>query len=671
MDDGQQVPTVETDSDATPNLLYIATVGNDSLPVMAGLAWVRHQWPEHRIGVLLLEDAPDDQRWAGQRTRLRQWLSKHSASVHTVSPDELPAHLTAGVRAVANVTGGRKPLAFAVAAAVQGADGQVVVIDAHAAQMPVQVRDIGGAAQWPVPPMSLSDVLSIYVAEATPKKAPLSGLSANWLRLFQAWASRLELASPTVWTWRGNDFAVSLEGTILNILWLPSNPDFLRSQSQLRMFRQRLQELGGQLARGYLPPDLIDPEQQRAYAQGLGLTVLSESDQTSPPAPVAALPSPPTLESVDRTLVIMLGEQVMPTVLEFFRLQHAGPDRIVLLRGEQPRLRATTGRLRHWLARQAPAAEVRVIDVSSRNPEGVGQVLEQVLQASAHSVVNLTGGTKLMGLSALRVALNFPDTELTYTDGKTTLDIRSGLPLTERAAVPLGAAELLALHGIRLERHRPLRADQHLGQLARIAAPDSAAAQDIRAFQQRWHLTQPQPHPPLSDRGYVRGLAHEYLVWLAAHTAFPEAEVLSGVQLHALTWTEDGQADQTTALSRANPQAAQKEVDVLVARDGELLVIEVKSSLETAFRGQNQEHLDTGQFGLDLGRFARVAIVGMTTFRVRPPAVPDSQTRPPPISHEALSRAGRKQTYWVSLEEKLPLLDGVQALNRLAQIFDT
>jgi hypothetical protein len=640
-------------------LVYVATVGNDVLPVMAGARWLTETAGQPLDQAYLLEDAADDAQWQGQRDRLKDWLERQGAQVSSLTPDELPAVLARpDQRAVVNVTGGRKVLAFGAAATAAEAGAEVIVVDAHAGQQLARICRADGTRLGSVPALTAAEVMAVYVPDAVPASRAPTAKEAAWLDAFRAHPDVARAGPVTLWYWQGQHLALALFGPVLLVLWLPAKSAELADQTALRAFSQRRLSVGGQLTRAYVPPSPNKRDQQQRYAQALQLTVLSVEGEPARAAgnagPAPQAPAAPTLAQVSRSLVVLLGAQPMPTVRALLGAGGSLPERLVLLCGESLDLAQTAGRLKAWARTAAPATQVVVLPVSSRRPGSIARALRLALAASTESTLNLSGGTKLMGLEALQEALAWPAVRLSVTEGHQLLSllgeqvIGTGQPLT------LPAAQLLALRGIRLDGQARWVDDAELARLASgvLAHPPPYVASGrptptpdahTTAFWRHWHLVHPE-EPAQGLHINLSGLAREYLVWRSACQLFPAAEVLSGVHFSFLSWDAATGQDEALPVAQGN---VTKSPDLLVAHDGELLAVEVKPSLQKALSAQHLEDLDTGRMGTELGRFGRAAIVASRS----------RDSRQDAFSHqrfsEALSRAGRKVSYWV-MEDEAP-----------------
>lgn len=244
--DGERPPPARAHYTAGVISAFIATVGNDSLPVMTGLAWALREGRSFQH-VLLLEDDPDDQRWAEQRQRLHRWIRGQcpDSRLGQVKAGRLHAELQAlNIQHVtANVTGGSKFLALRAAQDIQSGPWQseVFVVDAHTAPRTL-IRNPQTAT--PAAPLHLDEVLGVYAPDAcvVPRGAPAA--------LLRAFREALPLpVTPELIRWQGHTYAAALIGSVMHVLWVHGPGDRhlenCANQHSLRAFRQRVLQLGG------------------------------------------------------------------------------------------------------------------------------------------------------------------------------------------------------------------------------------------------------------------------------------------------------------------------------------------------------------------------------------------------------------------------------------------
>lgn len=617
---------------------FLATVGNDSLPVMTGLAWALQDGRsfEH---VLLLGDEPDDRRWAGQRQRLHTWIARTCphAQVRTVTLDDLTGALRDGQvqQVTVNITGGSKALALQTAAAAQAGPwtADVIVVDAHT-HPDVLIRRVQTSTT--AAPLDLRDVLDVYAPDATIVKTRAPS------RILDEFSRTLPTPTrPTLIDWQRHRYAAALIGSVLHVLWLPT-PDQLHltaDQRHLRTLRQRVLELGGQLARGYVPNlDTFIPagtpasqlaalrSRQRGLTRTLNLRRIPEpaaqAHRTGPDLP------PPPPSGAAHVLLSLLGEQPIPTLRDVTRLHAAGTlGHVELLVTTHPAVRATARRLAAWGDRNGVRVYARPVDAA--DPTSVTDAVRAALNAT-HVTLNLTGGTKGMALAALDATRHQGHVTVTLTRGRTVHLLGGAALPTPPLTVPL--EDLLALHGVHIHPNEPLARpplDPDVDHAARQLLRGQGNAETFTTLvQSRLNLT----------TSGARGFALEYLAYAALKRTYPTADVTLGAKIHPVTY--HGEHEQAVTGSSDHERVG-KEVDVLACVNGEMVAVEAKWRLDSALV-KHQEHLDSGQFGWDLGRLAHVAIVSVEFREARMKT-----------SAAAADRSGLKQSYWLHQHETL------------------
>lgn len=618
---------------------FIATVGNDSLPVMTGLAWALRQGRSYQQ-VLLLEDNPDDQRWAEQRQRLHRWIRGQcpDSGLGQVNAGRLHAELQAlNIQHVtANVTGGSKLLALRAAQDIQSGPWQseVFVVDAHTAPRTL-IRQPQAAT--PAAPLHLREVLGVYAPDA--RIVPQEGPAA----LLRAFREALPVpAAPELIRWQGHTYAAALIGSVLHVLWVQGPSDRhlenCADQHSLRAFRQRVLQLGGQLARGYVPNVDTFPPGDREQSQlsalrtrqaGLSRTLKLTQVPTPTAAITAAVPLPafPPAQPARHVLLSVLGEQPMPTLRDLERLRAAGTlEQVELLVTGHPAVRATARRIASWGDRHGVRVYARPVDAA--DPTSVTSAVRAALKAQ-HVTLNLTGGTKGMALAALEAANDHPNVTLTVTHGRQVQQLGGQLLSTPPLRTSL--EDLLALHGV--------RPNTSLARPPVLSELERAARCLLRDEGNEAQFTELVRRTLNGVSGAVgRGFALEYVAYAALKRAYPNADAALGAKIHPVTF--QGRQEQAVTGSSEHEQLS-KEVDVLAAVNGELIAVEAKWRLDTALT-RDLEHLDSGQFGWDLGRFAHVAIVSVE-FREDKMKVPAA----------AAQREGWKQSYWLHRHSEL------------------
>lgn len=735
---------------AVKQVIYMATVGNDVLPVMAGFLWCQERLQADekcQLAILILETL-DDERWRQQHQRFIEWLQESGVKVQTQtytkfkqrkmlslaeliktelikteldSADFNSADLdsadldSAQIRLVANVTGGNKLMLFHVMQIATQAGAKVIVVDAHSSTGG-RVREVDSDKVWEMPQLNLWDVLKVYLGTLLkPSKSSFyavdidSHIAQNFphyqaaLALFkQIVQKRGGQAVRLIQCWEEDDlFMVALAGSKLLVCWLPktqvgsTSPKYwqrLSSQTELRAFRQRLREMGGQLAEGFLPP-AIPPKklsqtddqydnmadqvikQQRGFAEAQDLLLLEKNLSTSPVKVKKPEQRPPddstrAWAEVPFTLVCLVGAQIMPFVRDYLRLVQTGQaiDRVVLLRGDGPNMLASVGRLRQWLLaplQEQPntikTPEVMILNVSADDLQQVRHALTWAVKHSEFSVVNVSGGTSLMALNAVRTDLPAQKLSFTYTDKRQIITALNEEVL-DTPDINLPVSTLLMLHGVGFSEGQqpPVIKEVVMGatQLA-FAETNADRSHFLNKLKQLW-----QQHLPQNTITIKEGTGAEYLVYAKVKELFPAADVWMDVILTAQSWDTRQQKDTDILRKKENKNTTEsknavcKETDVILAWRGELLLLEVKTVLDKAF-GNSKEHLDTGRFAEELGRYARIGVVGAI----------ESNEPTFVLPKEAKELIGIKQTYWV-IRPKYSLPEGVGLLANIASIFE-
>ena len=646
------------------DVVYIAGVGNDVAQVMAGYAWLRSQ--HHSASeVLLICDPEDDVRVTRLRKRLEAVLTALKAQVKLVNAgaklqldEEARMLQKSGKPVFGNLTGGEKGTMIAVYQLVSEVKGTSFLLDAHGDGLMVRTvtaDEIISEAIVDTRLATLNTHLQLYLEgqRIDQNGITLSNLQEQWLTWFGLARDQF---LDSVFRVDGFLYAGIMRGTILNLLWideqLPGHPKphaQFHTQTDLRSFEHRIREIGGDLARGYVPqtPNQVFRERQEGFRGRLAVLSDRESARVArEPGRPWQRPELPELKTSRLTLAVLLGAQPMPCLHELFREENNGIDRLILFQGESPLVEATAGRIATLLRDIRPSLEVVVVPIHSQDDAGIREAVTHVMSRSEEVHLNVNGGTKTMLMAMLQAIQKVKErcTQLTYLqlrDGKIR-DLWSGT-IYKPSSVNLTLQQILALHGVELVcKTRPdPPVDPELAELARKAADPY---DDTRRYKQKngwnieidefvnmWCTRFPELAKSIikrsgSHRVTNSGLAREYYVYTEIKNRIAEgAFVLMGCDLYPMRWNTLLGKDERIIWNVKASEFVHKSPDILIMQGDRLVIIEVKPSIKTAIE-DHQEHFDNTLFGEYLGRGSKTAIIAQ--FPARNPKWPTPDVIP-------------------------------------------
>jgi len=114
-----------------------------------------------------------------------------------------------------------------------------------------------------------------------------------------------------------------------------------------------------------------------------------------------------------KTLIHLISEQTMQNLLPIMALQ---PDQVIHICSQDDRFDKAVTKLESAVSVAGLNPSFQIEKLQSRFPEveDVRQALKSLLRIFPDSVVNITGGTKLMSLGAFLGASEFADVTVMY-----------------------------------------------------------------------------------------------------------------------------------------------------------------------------------------------------------------------------------------------------------------
>ena len=115
------------------------------------------------------------------------------------------------------------------------------------------------------------------------------------------------------------------------------------------------------------------------------------------------------------TLIHIVSGETMQNLLPLLALR---PERVIQICSNDPRIKQIAANFENGARKAGSRAEFQTYDLKSQSPlpQEVRQAHKQLLPVFPGSIVNITGGTKLMSLGAYLGASEFHDTAILYCD---------------------------------------------------------------------------------------------------------------------------------------------------------------------------------------------------------------------------------------------------------------
>ncbi|RTR21613.1 hypothetical protein EJ104_12990 [Deinococcus radiophilus] len=312
----------------------------------------------------------------------------------------------------------------------------------------------------------------------------------------------------------------------------------------------------------------------------------------------------PQLDRRKPTLTVLLGEQPVPTLVDF---DPALFSRVVLLASGTTE--PVAYRLRRLLQNKVPDLEVAVAGVDHLHPQELMETVRHIIDHSDGMTRQLNGGTKLMALAAYQAAAD-QDVTMSYVVGKQVTDIQRRMSL-ERQWFPVDPEELFALHGVQLTGQRPDPYKEDLFQVAQRVTADWKNEDLLDEFLKLWRKR--YKFKPFFEQGIskrqrnnrIAGKAREYNAYWQANRALKQrgVHVINEPAISICEW--DGQQKKDISATGKGGSSLKKTPDLVLVNGYDIYVIEVKPNLSDAFSEKNSEQHDTYLFGEFLGRFSK------------------------------------------------------------------
>lgn len=153
-----------------------------------------------------------------------------------------------------------------------------------------------------------------------------------------------------------------------------------------------------------------------------------------------------------KAMISLVGDQVVPNLMGVVKF---APEHIFLMHTGAPRFLPLVENMKAYFGKLMPTAEISAIVVSATSPEEVREKCRSIAGAygAANTLVNATGGTKLMAFGALQAGYE-ADISVFYVDtaqGKIISIGNASLDIKDEGSLPkLTVYDFLGAGGIRI-----------------------------------------------------------------------------------------------------------------------------------------------------------------------------------------------------------------------------